>query len=140
MTQPSLQTASPSKAHRPLSPHLQIYRPQITSAMSIMHRITGVALSVGSVLLVWWLWAAAYSPTCFETLQHFFQGWVGKTLLIGWTAAFYYHLGNGLRHLVWDTGRGFDLPSVTRSGLLVLVFVVAATVATWVALCMGVPA
>lgn len=116
---------------RPLSPHLQIYKPQITSAMSIFHRFTGIALSIGSVLLVAWLWAAAYSGTYFEMWQTFFTSTLGTIMLVGWSAAFYYHLGNGIRHLFWDMGRGFDLANVTRSGLAVLGFVVIATAITW---------
>jgi len=121
------------KSQRPLSPHLQVYRPQITSVMSILHRITGVVLSVGALLFVWWLWAAAYSPECFKFVQGFFAGWAGKILLFGWSAAFYYHLGNGIRHLFWDMGKGFELSSVNRSGLMVLVFVIVATAVTWMA-------
>ena len=116
---------------RPLSPHLQIYKPQITSAMSIFHRITGIALSAGSVLLVAWLWAAAYSGTYFDMWHSFFVSTLGSVMLIGWTAAFYYHLGNGIRHLFWDMGRGFELVNATRSGLCVLAFAATATAVSW---------
>ncbi len=119
---------------RPLSPHLQIYRPQITSALSIFHRITGVALSAGLVLMVAWLWSAAYSGTYYDFWHQFFAGTFGRILLIGWTAAFYYHLGNGIRHLFWDIGRGFDLTNVTRSGVAVLAFVVLATSYSWMSI------
>jgi len=116
---------------RPLSPHLQIYRPQISSVLSIMHRITGLILSAGSALLVAWLWAAAYNGSYFECWQQFFTSTLGCILLIGWSAAFYYHLGNGIRHLFWDMGRGFDLKNLTRSGLAVLAFAATATAITW---------
>lgn len=119
------------KFQRPLSPHLTIYRPQITSVLSITHRITGIGLTIGILPLTLWLYAIAYDASLFESLQHFFTGFIGRLLLIGWTLAFYYHLGNGLRHLNWDIGRGFALPDVTASGQLVLVFTVAMTVFTW---------
>jgi succinate dehydrogenase / fumarate reductase cytochrome b subunit len=119
------------KQHRPLSPHLQIYKPQITSVMSILHRITGIALVAGTVPLVMWLWALAYSPDSVNCLKSFFGAWYGIVLMVGWTVAFYYHLANGIRHMYWDTARGFSLPSVNLSGVLTLVFVLVATAATW---------
>lgn len=118
-------------ASRPLSPHLQIYRPQISSMMSICHRATGIALSAGAVLLVAWLWASAYSGDYFDMWHGFFTSTTGMIMLGGWTFAFFYHLGNGIRHLFWDMGRGFDLTNMTRSGIAVLLFAVAATAATW---------
>ena len=116
---------------RPLSPHLSVYKPQITSMMSIFHRITGFALSVGAVVLAGWLWALAYSPSCLEWLSQIFAAWYGKLLLAGWSFAFYYHLGNGVRHLCWDMGKGFDIPSVYRSGYAVLLFAAGLTAITW---------
>lgn len=120
-----------TKPKRPLSPHLQVYRPQITSVMSITHRATGVALSVGTLLLVAWLWAAAYSDEYFTFWQTISAHWAARIALAGWTFAIYYHLANGIRHLFWDMGRGFDLKNVTRSGLLVVLFAVCATLCTW---------
>lgn len=116
---------------RPLSPHLLIYRPQISSMLSILHRITGVALSFGLILFAAWVWAAAYSPECYADIQAFASSILGKLFLFGWTVAFYYHLGNGIRHLNWDMGRGFSIPEMTRSGWLVVVFTLAMTVFTW---------
>jgi succinate dehydrogenase / fumarate reductase cytochrome b subunit len=119
------------KAERPLSPHLQIYRPQITSVLSILHRITGFGLTIGALLLAFWLWAAAYSPECYEQFMELANTLVGKLFLFGWTFAFYYHLCNGIRHLVWDAGYGYELPTVTKSGVIALIATVALTAATW---------
>ena len=116
---------------RPLSPHLQVYRWQLTSVLSIVHRFTGVALCVGTLLLVWWLVAAAQGPLPYAMVQHFLASWPGRVLLFGWTVALYYHLCNGLRHLWWDTGRGLDLPQVYASGWAVLVATGVLTVVTW---------
>jgi succinate dehydrogenase / fumarate reductase cytochrome b subunit len=118
---------------RPLSPHLQIYRPQLTSVLSITHRATGVALSVGTLLLVWWLVAAANGPDSYDTVQRFLGSWIGLVLLFGWSLALFYHLCNGLRHLWWDTGRGLDLPSVYASGWAVLAATGLLTAIAWIA-------
>lgn len=120
-----------SKHPRPLSPHLTVYRPQITSVLSITHRITGLALYVGSLLLLAWLWSAAYHAECYRQLHDFMRAPLGRLMLLGWTAAYYYHFSNGLRHLWWDTGRGFSLPDVTRSGWAVIVLTVVLTAITW---------
>ncbi len=117
--------------NRPLSPHLQVYRPQLTSVLSIVHRMTGVALAVGALLLVWWLVAAASGPVAFAMVQDFNGSWFGRLLLLGWSFALFYHLCNGIRHLVWDSGHGFELPQVYRSGWLVVLGSVALTVLAW---------
>ena len=101
--------ANDKSAARPLSPHLQIYRPMLTMMMSIMHRITGLGLYFGIVLLVWWLTAASFSDGYFDFVQGFFGHWFGRLLLFGFTWALIHHALGGLRHLLWDTGRGFDL-------------------------------
>jgi succinate dehydrogenase / fumarate reductase cytochrome b subunit len=116
---------------RPLSPHLQIYRPQITSMLSILHRITGAALCVGTVLLVSWLWSAAYSPHCFAVIHTFMLSVIGKLLLFGWTFAFYYHFCNGIRHLFWDIGKGFEIETAARTGWLVIIASLGFTIVTW---------
>lgn len=121
-----------SQVKRPLSPHLTIYKPQLTSIMSITHRITGLALVAGSVLLVAWLWAAAYSPSIYTQIQSLFVTPLGSLLLMGWTLAFYYHLCNGIRHLFWDMGKGFELPTVYRSGITVIVVALTLSAVTWV--------
>ena len=121
-----------SKSDRPLSPHLQVYRFQWTMALSILHRITGVALAVGTLLLVWWLVAAASGPEAFATVQGFIGSILGRLLLFGWTLALFYHLCNGIRHLFWDAGYGFELDVAYRSGLAVLGASVALTLITWI--------
>lgn len=118
---------------RPLSPHLQVYRPQLTSMLSILHRITGVALMVGTLLLVYWLVAAATGAEAYETARGVIGSPLGRLLLFGWTLALFYHLCNGIRHLWWDTGQGLDLPAVYRSGWAVLVAAVVLTALSWVA-------
>ncbi len=118
--------------NRPLSPHLQVYRPQLTSVLSILHRFTGVALVVGSVLLVYWLAAAAAGAGAYETAQILIGSWIGRLLLFGWTFALFYHLCNGIRHLCWDIGMGFELADAYRSGWLVVIATVALTLGSWV--------
>jgi succinate dehydrogenase / fumarate reductase cytochrome b subunit len=94
-------------AERPLSPHLHIYRLSITMAMSILHRATGAALYVGTLLFVWWLFAAG-NPRRFETINAFLGSWIGRLILFGYTWALLHHLLGGVRHLIWDSGRGFE--------------------------------
>jgi len=117
--------------NRPLSPHLGIYRWQITNTLSILHRLTGVALTIGLAPLALWLWSAAYSPEWFACLSDMAGSIIGKLFLFGWTLAFYYHLANGMRHLNWDIGKGFALDEVLASGRVVVVFALAMTVFTW---------
>lgn len=117
---------------RPLSPHLQIYKPQLTSVLSITHRATGIALAVGTLLLVWWLAAAAAGPEAYEAAQGFIGSVLGRLLLFGWTYALFYHLCNGIRHLFWDAGRGFELVNAYRSGWAVVLVSIALTVVAWV--------
>lgn len=101
-----------SAADRPLSPHLQVYRPLINMMMSIVHRITGGALYVGTLLLAWWLAAAAFSPEQFALVSGLLGSWLGKLVLIGFTWAVLHHMLGGIRHLIWDMGWGFDLKTV----------------------------
>jgi succinate dehydrogenase / fumarate reductase, cytochrome b subunit len=117
--------------NRPTSPHLTIYRWQISSVLSILHRLTGVALFFGTVLIVAWLWSVAYAPSFYAILYGWLASIPGRMLLLGWMAAFYYHLGNGIRHLFWDIGWGFTIPQFTRSGWLVILFTLIMTAATW---------
>jgi succinate dehydrogenase / fumarate reductase cytochrome b subunit len=118
---------------RPLSPHLQAYDMlQMTSAVSIMCRITGVAWSVGVLLLVWWLAALATGPGAFAQVQWFMSSFLGLLVLFGLTAAAWFHTLAGLRHLAWDAGHGFALPTVMKTGQLVMVATLVLTVLTWV--------
>jgi succinate dehydrogenase / fumarate reductase cytochrome b subunit len=119
---------------RPLSPHVSIYRWQITNTLSILHRLTGVALSVGSGLIAAWLWAAAYNGAYFDRWQSFFQSNVGSVMLAGWSFCFFYHLANGIRHLFWDIGRGFELKQVRISGMFVVLFSIIATAWFWLSI------
>ena len=121
-----------SPAERPLSPHLQVYRWQLTSVMSILHRATGVALSLGTILLVWWLGAASDGPEPYAGVQRFLGSWLGLVLLFGWSLALFYHLCNGIRHLWWDTGSGLELNGVYAGGWAVLAATAALTIVTWV--------
>jgi len=116
---------------RPLSPHLQIYRWQLTSVMSIMHRITGVGLVVGVITLVSWFGSAADGSAPFAQFQGFLGSPIGLIVLFGCTVALLYHTCNGIRHLWWDTGRGLDLKSVYVTGWAVLVATVALTIVVW---------
>ena len=121
-----------SDSGRPLSPHLTIYRWPITMTLSILHRITGVGMAVGLVIMALWLMNAAAGPEQYQYFRAAMGGWVGKVLLIGWTFAFFLHLGNGIRHLVWDTGRGFEKSHANASAWFVIVLAVALTAGFWV--------
>ena len=129
MATPSSEAARPA---RPLSPHLGVSRWQWTMALSILHRATGIALAVGTLLLVYWLWAAANGPAAFASARGLIGSWFGQICLFGWTASLFYHLFNGVRHLFWDAGRGFDLKTARASGLLVVAAALVATILAWV--------
>ena len=120
-----------AQAERPLSPHLQVYRPQMTSVLSILHRMTGVALAGGAVLLVWWLIGIAIGPAYYAKVQGVLTSLIGELVLLGFVAAFFYHLCNGVRHLLWDAGWCLDIPQAERAGWLTLLASAALTVATW---------
>ncbi len=117
---------------RPLSPNIQIYRPQLTSVLSITHRLTGIALSIGSPLLVFWLIAALAGPSAYATLHGFLASWLGLIVLLGWTFSFFFHLCNGIRHLFWDAGYGFDLQTIYASGWAVVAISIGLTLSAWV--------
>jgi succinate dehydrogenase / fumarate reductase cytochrome b subunit len=116
---------------RPLSPHLQVYRWPISMAMSILHRATGVALGVGTLLLTWWLVAAAGSDDAFDRAQWFMGSALGVLLLFGWTIALIFHFFSGIRHLVWDSGIGFEAPTYNTTGWAVLIATGVSTVLVW---------
>ena len=116
---------------RPLSPHLSIYRPQITSVLSILHRGTGVALYVGAFVLAALIISLGYGESCFVAARALFDTTLGCIVLYGLIFCLFYHLCNGIRHLAWDMGKGFELSTVTLSGLLVLVASISLTLAIW---------
>ena len=106
--------------NRPLSPHLDIYQYQITWTVSIMHRITGVAMTLGLILIVAWLVAAAFSPELFSLIDGVLRSWIGMIIIFGSLWAVWFHFLNGIRHLFWDLGYGFNLSTVWRSGWVVV--------------------
>lgn len=116
---------------RPISPHLQIYRPQLTSVLSIAHRGTGIVLAAGALFLVYWLNALASGTGAFDQLRHYMGTWYGQVILLGFSFSLFYHLCNGVRHLFWDVGLGFELEAVYRSGKAVVAVSLLLTAATW---------
>lgn len=119
------------KSARPLSPHLQVYKPQLTSITSILHRATGVFLSACLVGLSWWLVAAAIGPGAYAIFTGAAGSLVGQLIFIGGTVSLYYHLANGIRHLIWDSGKLFKLRDAYAAGYFVLFFTVIMTAITW---------
>ena len=118
--------------HRPLSPHLQVYRPQLTSMLSILHRATGIALSVGVLYLAIWVICAASGAGTYEAFRGFNSSIVGRFVLGGWLFCVFYHLFNGIRHLFWDAGYGFEIKDAYRRGWLVLIATAVATALSWI--------
>lgn len=117
--------------HRPTSPHLTIYRPQISSVLSIMHRLTGVWLSFGAALVVGWLYIVAYAPASYQMWHECFSSLLGQLVLMSWVFAFYFHLCSGIRHLFWDIGKGFKISQVNASGWMVVLASIVLTTLTW---------
>lgn len=118
--------------HRPLSPHVTIYRWPLNAIMSILHRATGVGLAVSAVLFVWWLLAASTSEQYFSFVDGLMTSIIGDIVLVGSLAALWYHCCNGIRHLIWDAGKGFSASSVKLSGLLAIAATAILTVGTLV--------
>jgi succinate dehydrogenase / fumarate reductase cytochrome b subunit len=116
---------------RPLSPHLQIYKPMLTMMMSIVHRITGMALYFGTLLLAAWLIATAMGKTQFDFVNGLFGHPIGKLVLLGYTWALAHHMLGGMRHLIWDTGRGFQIWQINALSWLTIICSVALTLAIW---------
>ncbi|MEH6720755.1 MAG: succinate dehydrogenase, cytochrome b556 subunit [Aurantimonas endophytica] len=121
------------RSARPLSPHLTIYKFRPTMAMSILHRITGAALYGGTLLLVWWLVAAASGPEAFETASDFFGSIVGRLILFGYSWALLHHMFGGIRHLIWDTGHGLSKETSTKLAIATLVASLTMTLILWIA-------
>ena len=120
---------------RPLSPHLQVYRLTLTMAMSIVHRITGTALYFGTMILAWWLIAAAVGPNAYSNVEWFMGTLIGKLILFGYTWALIHHALGGVRHLIWDLGYGFEEAEREMLTLATLVGSVALTIVVWVIGC-----
>jgi succinate dehydrogenase / fumarate reductase, cytochrome b subunit len=125
--------AEPTLDRRPLSPHLSIYRPLINMVMSILHRLTGSALYVGTLLLAAWLIAAAMGPRQFELINSLFAHPIGLLILFGYTWALAHHMLGGMRHLIWDTGRGLQIGQVNALSWLTIIGSVILTLAIWAA-------
>ncbi|KPQ07031.1 MAG: succinate dehydrogenase cytochrome b556 subunit SdhC [Rhodobacteraceae bacterium HLUCCA12] len=125
--------ADVNRGNRPLSPHLSIYRLPLTAKLSILHRITGVGMVLAAVLIVWWFVAAVYSPEYFAAADWLLTSWLGTLVMVGSLWALWYHFCNGIRHLFWDAGRGFDLTKTQRNNWIVIGGSVVLTIITLIA-------
>jgi succinate dehydrogenase / fumarate reductase cytochrome b subunit len=125
-------SSTASSHDRPLSPHLQIYAPMLSMVMSIVHRLTGAALYAGTILLAWWLIAASTDAKAFATASWFMSSIVGRLILFGFTWALFTHLLGGIRHMIWDSGRGFDYPQRELLAQATLVGGVVLTLIVWI--------
>lgn len=125
---PATRAAKP----RPLSPHLTVYRWPVTMTMSILHRVTGAALYVGTLLVAWWLIAAAGPQSYFDFVNGIFGSWIGRFVLFGYTWALIHHMLGGIRHFVWDTGVGMEKHTASRIAWINIVASVVLTLAIWV--------
>lgn len=126
-----------SNSKHPMSPHLQIYRLPLTALLSITHRITGVILALGCIVLVWILAAAANSVVYYQAMIPHLQSWYGQLFLLGFIFSLYLHFCNGVRHLFWDVGYGFELETVDLTAKLAIALAVILTAATWAVAGMG---
>jgi succinate dehydrogenase / fumarate reductase, cytochrome b subunit len=117
---------------RPLSPHLQIYKLELPMMLSGLHRITGIALSVGSILLVAWISSAVHSADAFASMNGFLGGFIGQFVLFGWTFSLIYHSVSGVRHLIWDTGRLLEVEQIYSSSKIVLAIAIVLTLLAWI--------
>lgn len=124
--------ASEAQTPRPLSPHLQVYKPQLTSVLSITHRGTGIALAIGTVVLMYWLLSLAAGPAAYASASAVLGSVIGQLVLVAFTFSFCYHLCNGMRHLFWDIGMGFEMETVYASGKAVVVVSIIMTVVAWI--------
>ena len=120
-----------TQRERPMSPHLMIYRPQLTSILSIIHRGTGVGLAVGTLFITWWLVAAAMGPGPYEATREIYGSWIGLLVLLGFSVCLFYHLCNGVRHLLWDMGYLFEIEEVNASGWVMLGASAILTLIAW---------
>ncbi len=132
MSDSSDKTVNREIHQRPLSPHIQIYRWTLTMFLSILHRATGVALYAGTLLLVWWLMAAATGPEAFAVFQGVAGSWIGRLVLFGYTWALFHHMFGGIKHFIWDTGAGFELSAVEWISRGATVIPILLTLISWV--------
>ena len=123
------------KTQRPLSPHLQVYKLPLTALMSISHRITGASLALGTILVTAFLLAAAHGEASFDTVMGLATSVFGQIILFLWSAALYFHMCNGLRHMIWDTGHMLDKKTAMRANFYVLAFAIILTLGTWLMAC-----
>lgn len=124
------------KSKRPLSPHLQVYKPQMTSVLSILHRMSGAALVLGTFMVVWWLVAAAMGEEYYNIAMNFAQSPLGTLMIFGWSVALFYHMSNGIRHLFWDMGYLFKIENAYKAGYTVLLSTAILTLAAWTCACL----
>ena len=132
MSDTSDKTVNGEIHQRPLSPHIQIYRWTLTMFLSILHRATGIALYAGTLLLVWWLMAAATGPEAFALFQGVAGSWIGRLVLFGYTWALFHHMFGGIKHFIWDTGAGFELSVVEWISRGATVIPILLTLISWV--------
>lgn len=123
---------APAKRERPLSPHLQVYKLPMTALMSILHRMTGAALAIGTILVIAILLSAATGEGAYNDVMGFVGSWFGMILLFGWSVALFYHTLNGIRHLIWDMGYLFKIKNAERAGFIVLGATAFLTIITWI--------
>ncbi len=116
---------------RPLSPHLQVYRLPLAAVLSITHRITGGGLSLGLLVLTWWLTSAAYGPDAYDRAMGYIGSPLGLLVLLGFSTALFFHLCNGIRHLLWDAGRNFEIGETRRGNIYVILGTIVLTAAAW---------
>ena len=124
-------TNAAKPAVRPLSPHLQVYRLPLAAVLSITHRLTGIGLTLGMLLLVWWLTSAAYGPDAYEQAMALIASPLGLLILLGFSVALFFHLSNGIRHLLWDAGRNFEIGQTKRGNVYVIISTLVLTAGAW---------
>ncbi len=126
-------THAAKSSTRPLSPHLQVYRLPLAAWLSITHRITGIGLTLGTLLLTWWVAAAAYGEESYNLFSGFISSPFGLLILLGFSVALFFHLCNGIRHLLWDAGKNFSIAATKRTNVLVLAGTAVLTALAWLA-------
>lgn len=125
-------SSSQRPVSRPMSPHLQIYKLPLPAIMSITHRMTGIFLSIGTLILTAWVVSMAMGAESYAQMNHYLGSLIGQLFLFGWTWALFYHLCNGLRHMYWDMGKGFEMKSVYLSGYITIAASVVCTLLVWI--------